>query len=46
MVRVARHLFLHKGCWPEFKEYAYEQLQEMRGKKPIGKRLELREEFG
>ena len=46
MVREARHLFLHKGCWPKFKGYAYAQLHKMRGKKPIGKRLEIREELG
>lgn len=46
MVRDARQLFLHKGCWPKFKGYAYAQLHKMRGKNPIGKRLRLREEFG
>ncbi len=46
MVREARHLFLHKGAWPKFKGYAYAQLHKMRGKKPIGKRIELRDEFG
>jgi predicted nucleotidyltransferase len=46
MVREARHLFLHKGCWPKFKGYAYAQLHKMRGKNPIGKRLELQKEFG
>lgn len=25
-VRENRHLFLHKGCWPKFKGYAYSQL--------------------
>lgn len=46
MVREARHLFLHKGAWPKFKGYAYAQLHKMRGKTPIGKRIELRDEFG
>jgi len=46
MVREARHLFLHKGAWPKFKGYAYAQLHKMRSKKPIGKRIELRDEFG
>lgn len=46
LVRNARQLFLHKGCWPKFKGYAYAQLHKMRGKNPIGKRLELRAQFG
>lgn len=46
MVREARHLFLHKGAWPKFKGYAYSQLHKMRSKTPIGKRIELRDEFG
>lgn len=46
MVREARHLFLHKGAWPKFKGYAYAQLHKMRSKTPIGKRIELRDEFG
>jgi predicted nucleotidyltransferase len=46
MVRDARELFLHKGCWPKFKGYAYAQLHKMKGKNPIGKRVALREKFG
>ena len=46
MVREARHLFLHKGAWPKFKGYAYAHLHKMRSKTPIGKRIELRDEFG
>ncbi|MCC7335186.1 MAG: nucleotidyltransferase domain-containing protein [Pirellulaceae bacterium] len=46
MVREARQLFLHKGCWPKFKGYAYAQLHKMRGKNPFGKRLAIREQFG
>jgi len=45
-VRESRHRFLHKGCWPKFKGYAYSQLHKMAGKNPTGKRRELREEFG
>ncbi len=46
MVRDARHLFLHKGCWLKFKGYAYAQMHKMRTKNPIGKRTQVREEFG
>ncbi|MFM9960448.1 MAG: DNA polymerase beta superfamily protein [Planctomycetaceae bacterium] len=46
LVREQRRLFLHKGCWPRFKGYAYSQLHKMRGKEPIGKRKALHEEFG
>ena len=46
LVRENRQLFLHKGCWPRFKGYAYSQLHKMRSKSPIGKRKKLREEFG
>jgi predicted nucleotidyltransferase len=46
LVRDHRTKFLHKGCWPKFKGYAYSQLHKMRSKQPIGKRKELREEFG
>jgi len=27
MVRENRHMFLHKGCWPKFKGYAYSSLK-------------------
>lgn len=46
LVRDHRTKFLHKGCWPKFKGYAYSQLHKMRSKQPIGKRKELRKEFG
>ena len=46
MVRERRWLFLHKGCWPKFKGYAYAQLHKMRSKEPIGKRRETIEQFG
>jgi uncharacterized protein len=34
MVREQRELFLHKGCWPKFKGYAYSQLHKMAVKTP------------
>jgi predicted nucleotidyltransferase len=46
MVRENRDIFLHKGCWPKFKGYAISQLHKMTTKVPIGKRVEIREEFG
>ncbi|MBM4091254.1 MAG: nucleotidyltransferase [Planctomycetes bacterium] len=48
LVRESRRLFLHKGCWPKFKGYAYSQLHKMSAKEPEegSKRHELREQFG
>jgi predicted nucleotidyltransferase len=46
MVRDRRKMFLHKGCWPKYKGYAYAQLQKMRGQKREGKRKELFDKFG
>lgn len=46
LVREHRHVFLHKGCWPTFKGYAYAQMHKMRTKMPEGKRAALVEEFG
>jgi len=46
MVRESRHMFLHKGCWPRFKGYAYQQLHKIRSKTPIGKRKETVEKYG
>ncbi|MFN9719842.1 MAG: DNA polymerase beta superfamily protein [Planctomycetota bacterium] len=46
MVRDQRALFLHKGIWTRFKGYAYSQLHKMEGKAPIGKRVQIREQFG
>jgi uncharacterized protein len=46
MIRENRRHFLHKGCWPKFKGYAYATMHKLRTKNPIGKRRELVEEFG
>lgn len=31
-LRSSRHMFLHKGCWPKFRGYAYSQLSKIRTK--------------
>lgn len=46
LVREKRHIFLHKGCWPTFKGYAYAQMHKMRSKVPEGNRIKLIEKFG
>lgn len=46
MVRSKRRMFLHKGCWPKYKGYAYSQLNKMQGQKREGKRKELFDKFG
>lgn len=46
MVREKRKLFLHKGVWHRYKNYAYSQLHKMTTKKTEGKRQELREKYG
>ena len=46
LVRERRKQFLHKGCWPRFKGYAFSHLHKMRSKEPTGKRKAIREEFG
>ena len=46
LIRENRQHFLHKGCWPKFKGYAYATLHKMRTKNPIGKRRILIDEFG
>lgn len=46
MVREQRRVFLHKGCWPKFKGYAYNQLHKIRTKNPKGKRQAIVEQFG
>ncbi len=46
MVRVKRHLFLHKGAWHKFKGYAYSQLHKMDNKEPVGKRKATVEKYG
>ncbi len=45
-VREHRKLFLHKGAWPRFKGYAYNQMHKMNTKNPEGKRKELVEKYG
>ena len=39
-LREKRGMFLHKGCWPKFKGYAFSQMHKMRTKVPEGKRRE------
>ncbi len=46
MVRESRQMFLHKGCWPKFKGYAYSQVQKMRTKVPEGGRRKMVEKYG
>lgn len=46
MVRERRRLFLHKGCWPKFRGYAYQQIHKMRTKNPEGARREMIEKYG
>jgi len=46
MIRQRRQLFLHKGCWPKFKGYAYNQIKKTHTKAPLGKRKELVDKFG
>ena len=46
MVREARHMFLHKGCWPKFQGFADAQIRKMRSPNPTGKRGQTREQFG
>ena len=46
LVRENRKIFLHKGCWPKFKGYAFSMLHKMTTKEPTGKRKALREEMG
>lgn len=48
MVRDKRRSFLHKGCWPKFKGYAYSQLHKARSKSPEegSKRSEIRKRYG
>ena len=38
MVRDKRKMFLHKGCWPRFKNYAYRQMHKLEIKESHGKR--------
>jgi predicted nucleotidyltransferase len=46
LVRNARHLFLHKGCWAKFKAFADAQIRKMRDSRPVGKRVHIRDQFG
>jgi len=46
MVRDNRKMFLHKGCWPRFKNYAYAQMHKLEIKEAHGKRKELVEKYG
>ena len=46
LVRENRHRFLHKGCWPKFKGYAFAQMHKLRSKQPQGKRRKTVERFG
>jgi uncharacterized protein len=46
MVRDARRLFLHKGCWAKFKAFADAQIRKMLDSRPVGKRVQIREQFG
>jgi predicted nucleotidyltransferase len=46
LVRERRRLFLHKGCWPKFKGYAYAQLHKIATKRPVGKRAAVVAEHG
>jgi len=46
LIRENREVFLHRGCYQNFKQYAYSQLHKMTSKKPTGKRKKIREKFG
>jgi uncharacterized protein len=46
VVRENRKLFLHKGAWSKFKNYAYAQLHKLSTKVPQGKRADLVVEHG
>ena len=46
LLRERRLVFLHKGCWPKFKGYAYGQLHKLSTKQPKGKRKQTIEQFG
>ncbi|OUS30517.1 nucleotidyltransferase [Gammaproteobacteria bacterium 45_16_T64] len=45
-VRERRKIFLHKGCWPRFKGYAYAQVHKMKTKVPEGGRKKTVEKYG
>lgn len=46
LTRESRWAFLHKGCWPKFKGYAYSQLSKMSSQNRVGKRKEMVEKHG
>jgi len=46
MVREARRMFLHKGCWHTFKGYAYAQLTKMSSQNRVGKRKATIDQHG
>lgn len=46
LVRENRKIFLHKGSYYKTLGYAHSMLHKMSGKNPIGKRKELREQYG
>lgn len=46
LVRNARKMFLHKGCWHTFKGYAYAQMHKLSSKVPIGKRKQTVKQYG
>lgn len=46
IVRENRKLFLHKGCWPKLKGYAYSQLHKMTSTERIGKRKDEVTDYG
>lgn len=46
LVRENKEVFLHRGVYAKFKQYAYSQLHKMTTKKPKGKRKAIREKFG
>lgn len=47
MVKDKRKIFLHKGCYPKFRGYAYSQLHKIDSKaEATGKRKELIDKFG
>jgi len=46
IVREKRKIFLHKGSWHRFKNYAGSQLKKAKNKEPEGKRKELVDKYG
>ena len=45
-LREKRFEFIHKGCYPKFKGYAYSQLHKCKSQERTGKRKEVVEKFG